>query len=149
MGRGDRLGVFRRGRRPPGMPAPGKRSGFPGDDMRLTALEIYKLLPKTNCKDCGFPTCLAFAMQLATGKESIGKCEHASGEAKQTLGEAAAPPLPRVVVGTGDRAVTLGDEVVLFRHEKTFYHPTAIAVSVSDALGDDAFRARLAAIRPL
>ncbi|HSL91964.1 MAG TPA: (Fe-S)-binding protein [Candidatus Limnocylindrales bacterium] len=85
--------------------------------MALTALDIYKLLPKTNCKDCGFPTCLAFSMQLAAGKTGIEKCEHASEGARQTLGAAAAPPLPKVVVGTGDRAVTLGDEVVLFRHE--------------------------------
>ena len=117
--------------------------------MALTALEIYKLLPKTNCKDCGFPTCLAFAMQLAGGKEKIEKCEHASEEAKQTLGAASAPPLPKVLVGTGDRTVTLGDEVVLFRHEKTFYHPTAIAVSVSDALPEETLRERVRGISAL
>ncbi len=117
--------------------------------MALTALDVYKLLPKTNGRECGFPTCLAFAMQLAAGKVAIDRCPPASPEARETLGEAAAPPLPRVTVGTGDACVTLGDEVVLFRHEKTFYHPTAIAVSVSDALGDDEFRARLSAIRAL
>jgi len=117
--------------------------------LALTALDVYKLLPKTNCRDCGFPTCLAFAMQLAAGKAGIDKCPTASQEARDALGKAAAPPLPRVTVGTGDSCVTLGDEVVLYRHEKTFYHPTAIAVSVNDALGDDAFRARLAAIRAL
>jgi acetyl-CoA decarbonylase/synthase complex subunit gamma len=117
--------------------------------VALTAIDIYKLLPKTNCRECGFPTCLAFAMQLAAGKAGIEKCPPASPEAREKLGKAAAPPLPRVTVGTGDACVTLGDEVVLFRHEKTFYHPTAIAVSVADDLGDDAFRARLAAIRAL
>jgi acetyl-CoA decarbonylase/synthase complex subunit gamma len=117
--------------------------------MALTALDIYKLLPKTNCKDCGFPTCLAFAMQMAAGKAGIDKCEHASAEAKRILGEAAAPPLPKVVAGTGDRAVTMGDEVVLFRHEKTFYHPTAIAVSVSDALRGDSLRERVRSIAAL
>lgn len=117
--------------------------------MALTAIDIYKLLPKTNCKECGYPTCLAFAMQLAAGKAGIDKCPPASPEAKEKLGKAAAPPLPRVTVGTGDACVTLGDEVVLFRHEKTFYHPTAIAVSVADALEEDAFRERLAAIRAL
>jgi len=117
--------------------------------MALTALEIYKLLPKTNCRDCGFPTCLAFAMQLAAGKATIDLCLPASEEAKETLGAAAAPPLPKVVVGTGERAVVLGDETVLFRHEKTFYHPTAIAVSVRDDLEPVAFAARLAAIRAL
>lgn len=117
--------------------------------MALTAIDVYKLLPKTNCRECGFPTCLAFAMQVAAGKAGIDNCPPASPEAKEKLGKAAAPPLPRVTVGTGDAGVTLGDEVVLFRHEKTFYHPTAIAVSVSDALGDDAFRARLAAVAAL
>ena len=117
--------------------------------MALTALEIYKLLPKTNCKECGFPTCLAFAMQLATGKATIDLCGPASEEAKEKLGAAAAPPLPKVTVGTGEREVVLGDETVLFRHEKTFYHPTAIAVSVADDLGTDAFAARLGAIRAL
>jgi len=117
--------------------------------MALTALEIYKLLPKTNCKDCGCSTCLAFAMQLASGKAEIGKCDHASAEAKRILGDAAAPPLPKVVVGTGERAVILGDEVVLFRHEKTFYHPTAIAVSVSDALPGESLRERLRGISAL
>jgi len=117
--------------------------------MALTALDIYKLLPKTNCKDCGFPTCLAFAMQLAAGKATIDLCVHASEEAKERLGAAAAPPLPKVAVGTGEREVVLGDETVLFRHEKTFYHPTAIAVSASDALGPGEFAARLDAIRAL
>jgi acetyl-CoA decarbonylase/synthase complex subunit gamma len=117
--------------------------------MALTALDIYKLLPKTNCKDCGFQTCLAFAMQMASGKAGIDKCEHASEEAKRSLGEAAAPPMPKVIAGTGDRAVTMGDEVVLFRHEKTFYHPTVIAVSVSDALPGETLRDRVRSISAL
>ncbi len=117
--------------------------------MALTAIDIYKLLPKTNCRDCGFPTCLAFAMQVAAGKTGIDKCPPASPEAKATLGKAAAPPLPRVTFGAGEACITLGDEVVLFRHEKTFYHPTAIAVSAADSLRDDALQARLAAIRAL
>lgn len=117
--------------------------------MALTALEIYKLLPKTNCKECGLPTCLAFAMQMAAGKAGIEKCPPASSEAKERLGAASAPPLPRVTVGTGDGAVVLGDEVVLFRHEKTFHHPTAIAASVSDTLGEEALVERLRRITAL
>jgi acetyl-CoA decarbonylase/synthase complex subunit gamma len=117
--------------------------------VALTALDIYKLLPKTNSKDCGFPTCLAFAMQLAAGKATIDLCPHASEEAREKLGAAAAPPLPKVVLGTGESEVVLGDETVLFRHEKTFYHPTAIAVSARDDLPADAFAERLGAIRRL
>ncbi len=117
--------------------------------MALTALEVYKLLPKTNCKECGFPTCLAFAMQIAAGKAGIDQCPPASDEAREVLGAASAPALPKVTVGTGERSVILGDEVVMYRHEKTFYHPTAIAISVSDALDDDAFRARIRRIKAL
>ncbi|NLZ38295.1 MAG: acetyl-CoA decarbonylase/synthase complex subunit gamma [Firmicutes bacterium] len=100
--------------------------------MALTGLEIFKQLPKTNCKDCGHPTCLAFAMALASGKTSLDKCPHISEEAKETLGAASAPPIALVKVGTGDSVVELGDETELFRHDKRFYHPTAIAVLVED-----------------
>lgn len=117
--------------------------------MALTAIDIYKVLPKTNCKDCGFPTCLAFAMQLAAGKAGIDRCPAASDEAKEKLGAASAPPLPKVTIGTGDVQVTLGDETVLFRHEKTFYHPTAMAVSVSDDLPDEALSARISSVSAL
>lgn len=117
--------------------------------MAMTALEIYKLLPKTNCKECGQATCLAFAMQIAAGKASVDACPTASDAAKGTLGAAAAPPLPKIVVGTGHAQVVMGDEVVLYRHEKTFYHPTAISLSISDALADDAVAGRLATMRAL
>ena len=114
--------------------------------MALTAIDIYKLLPKTNCRECGQPTCLAFAMQVAAGKASIDLCPPASEEAREKLSAAAAPPLPKVTIGTGEREVVLGDETVLFRHEKTFYHPTAIAVSIRADASDEEFASRLAAI---
>ncbi|EEG78228.1 acetyl-CoA decarbonylase/synthase complex subunit gamma [Dethiobacter alkaliphilus] len=100
--------------------------------MGLTGLEIFKQLPKTNTGDCGFPTCLAFAMALAAGKTSLDKCPHVSEEAKEALGAAAAPPIKLVKVGTGDHAVEMGDETELFRHDKRFYHPTALAVLIED-----------------
>ncbi|MGI6778260.1 MAG: acetyl-CoA decarbonylase/synthase complex subunit gamma [Acetivibrionales bacterium] len=111
--------------------------------MALTGLQIFKLLPKTNCKECGQPTCLAFAMALASSKTSLDKCPHVSEEAKETLGGAAAPPIKLVKVGKGDKERELGDEVVLFRHEKTFYHPTCIAVEISDTLQGEELDAKI------
>lgn len=114
--------------------------------MGLTGLEIYKQLPKKNCKECGVPTCLAFAMALAAGKSSLDKCPYVTEEAKEALGAAAAPPIKLVKVGTGDKVVELGDETVIFRHDKTFYHPTGIAFAVDDS-GDVA--AKVAEINDL
>lgn len=100
--------------------------------MALTGLDIYKLLPKTNCKECGFPTCLAFAMKLAQKGTELSKCPYVSAEAKAALDAAAAPPIRLVTVGVGERKIEVGNEVVLFRHEKTFYHPPGLAVRVKD-----------------
>ena len=100
--------------------------------MALTGIEIFKHLPKTNCKDCGFPTCLAFAMKLAAKQASLEDCPHASEEAKAFLGAASAPPVHKVVMGDGDAAWTLGEETVLFRHEKKFVNPSAYAIKVAD-----------------
>jgi acetyl-CoA decarbonylase/synthase complex subunit gamma len=100
--------------------------------VALTGLEIYKLLPKTNCKECGFPTCLAFAMKLAQKGTELDKCPYVSDEAKAALDAASAPPIRLVAVGTGDRAFEVGNETVLFRHEKTFYHEPGLLVRVTD-----------------
>lgn len=105
--------------------------------MALTALEIYKHLPKTNCKECGVPTCLAFAMQLAQKKVELSKCPHVSEEAKAALEGASAPPIRLVTIGAGaKKALQIGQETVLFRHEETFHHPAGLAIEVSDALSD-------------
>ena len=100
--------------------------------MGLTGIQIFQLLPKTNCKECGVPTCLAFAMNLAAGKAELGQCPYVSEEAKQKLAAESAPPIRTVEIGTGDGAFKVGGETVLFRHEKTFFNPTGLAVLVSD-----------------
>ena len=105
--------------------------------MALTGLEIFKLLPQTNCGDCGVPTCLAFAMKLASGQAELATCPHVSEEATAALGAAAAPPMRVVTVGTGDNAFTVGEETVLFRHDKTFVNPAAIGVSVDSGAADE------------
>jgi len=105
--------------------------------MAMTGIQIFKLLPKTNCKDCGFPTCLAFAMALASGKAELDACPHVSEEAKAQLAESSAPPIRAVTIGTGDKALKVGGELVLYRHEKTFYNPTGLGVVVTDAMSDE------------
>ena len=104
--------------------------------MALTGVEIFKLLPKTNCKKCGFPTCLAFAMKLAQRQASLDLCPDVSEEARQKLGEASAPPVRPITFGTGDKAVKMGEETVLFRHDKRFVNPCAFALEIKDT-GDD------------
>lgn len=105
--------------------------------MALTGLDIFKHLPKTNCGDCGVPTCLAFAMKLAQGQAELSSCPHVSEEAVTALSAAAAPPMRGVTVGTGELAFTVGEETVLHRHDKTFVNPCAIGVSVDSSANDD------------
>jgi acetyl-CoA decarbonylase/synthase complex subunit gamma len=104
--------------------------------MALTGIEIFKMLPKTNCKECGYPTCLAFAMALATGKAELDACPYVSDEAKEKLAEASAPPIRPVKFGMKEGAKTIGGETVMFRHEKTFFNPTIIAGLVTTATPD-------------
>ena len=99
--------------------------------MALKGLDIFKLTPKTNCKECGSPTCMAFAMKVAQGAVDITKCPHMSDDALATLSEATAPPMKTIKVGTGDAEYTLGGETVLFRHEKTYVSKSRYAVSIS------------------
>ena len=100
--------------------------------MALSGLEIYKLLPQTNCKDCGYPTCLAFAMKLAAKQAELKDCPHVSEEAAAKLAAAAAPPIRLVSIQGGNGKVEVGNETVLFRHEKTFYHKPGLFLRIKD-----------------
>jgi acetyl-CoA decarbonylase/synthase complex subunit gamma len=111
--------------------------------MALTGIEIFKLLPKTNCGECGVPTCLAFAMNLAAGKAELTACPHVSDEAREKLSAASAPPILPVTIGVGDRALKIGGETVMFRHEKRFENPPGLAILISDAMEDSEVDARL------
>jgi len=101
--------------------------------MPLTGIEIYKHLPKTNCKKCGFPTCLAFAMRLAQQAVELSLCPDMSEEGKAALEAASRPPIRLVSIGTSENKVEVGNEVVLFRHEKTFYHPPGLMLRLRDS----------------
>ena len=111
--------------------------------MPLTGIQIFKLLPKTNCGECGVPTCLAFAMSLAAGKAELAACPYISEEAKAQLSEAAAPPIVTVTIGTGDRALKVGGETVMFRHEKRFENPPGFAIIISDTMDEAEVNGRL------
>ncbi len=117
------------------------------DNMALTGLDIYKLLPASskdpaekahaNCKECGFPTCLAFAMKLAAKQAELSACPYVSEDAKAKLSAAAAPPIRLITLSADGRQVKAGNETVLFRHEKTFYNPAGLFVRVADTLSAD------------
>jgi acetyl-CoA decarbonylase/synthase complex subunit gamma len=111
--------------------------------MALTGIQIFKLLPKTNCGKCGVPTCLAFAMNLAAGKVELIACPFVSEESKAQLAEASAPPIRPVTIGTGTGAFKVGGETVMFRHEKKFENPTGIAMLVTDTMPESEIAARI------
>ncbi len=117
--------------------------------MALTGIQIFKLLPKTNCKECGVPTCLAFAMNLAAGKAELSACPYVSEEAKAILSEAAAPPIRPLAVGSGENVVKIGGETVLFRHEKTFVNKPGLAILISDAMPEAEIDSRLKRFKEL
>lgn len=116
--------------------------------MALKALDIYKFLPKTNCAKCGSNTCLAFAMQLAAKKADLEDCPDITEEAKLSLEGASSPPIRLITIGDSS-PVQIGNETVLFRHDETFYHPTAVAVRVRDTLDEQALGAALEAAKNL
>ena len=104
--------------------------------MALSGIQIYKLLPKTNCKDCGFPTCLAFAMKLAAKQVELATCPHVTDAAKAQLAESATPPIRLVTLEANSNSVKAGNETVLFRHEKTFYNKPGLFVRVKASEAD-------------
>jgi acetyl-CoA decarbonylase/synthase, CODH/ACS complex subunit gamma len=104
--------------------------------MALSGIQIYKLLPQTNCKECGFPTCLAFAMKLAAKQVELSGCPYVSEESKVQLAESAAPPVRLVTLKGVGTEVKVGNEVCLFRHEKTFYNKAGIFVRIKSSQPD-------------
>jgi acetyl-CoA decarbonylase/synthase complex subunit gamma len=98
--------------------------------MALSGIQIYKMLPQTNCKECGFPTCLAFAMKLAAKQVELGACPYVSEASKKQLAESAAPPIRLITLKANGTELKVGNEVVMFRHEKTFYNKPGLFLRV-------------------
>ena len=111
--------------------------------MALKALDIFKLTPKKNCKDCGFPTCMAFCMKVASGAVDVSKCPHMSDEALEKLSAATAPLMATLKVGSGNSQYDLGGETVLFRHEKTLVNKNRYAVAFCECMTDEEIDAKL------
>jgi len=111
--------------------------------MALSGIQIYKLLPHTNCKECGFPTCLAFAMKLAAKQVELSACPYVTPESKAQLAESAAPPIRLVSLKADGHEAKAGNEVVLYRHEKTFYNRPGLFVKVSDSLEIEALKSQV------
>ena len=114
--------------------------------MALKGIDIFKMSPKKNCKECGSPTCMAFSMKVAQGAVSIDACPYFSEEAKAAMSEATAPPMKTIKAGTGDSEMSFGGETVLFRHEKTFVNKTRYAVRLSTGMDDAKIEETLAMI---
>jgi acetyl-CoA decarbonylase/synthase, CODH/ACS complex subunit gamma len=117
--------------------------------MALSGLDIYKLLPKTNCRQCGLATCLAFAMQLAKKTLPIEKCPFISAEARSTLEAQALPPIKLVTLGSSESKFEIGNETVMFRHEEKFRNPTGLGFIIDDNLSNAVIKERLEKINQL
>ena len=111
--------------------------------MALTGIQIFKMTPKKNCKECGCPTCMAFSMKVAQGAMDISACPYMSEDALAQLSEATAPPMKTIKIGTGDNEYSLGGETVLYRHEKTFVSKTRYAVALCSCMDDATIDAKL------
>ena len=112
--------------------------------MALKGLDIFKMSPKKNCKECGSPTCMAFCMKVAQGAVSIDKCPYFSDEAKASLNEATAPAMKTLTFG---KDLKMGGETVLFRHEKTLVSKTLFSVAVSTNMTAEEVDAKLAGLQ--
>jgi acetyl-CoA decarbonylase/synthase complex subunit gamma len=116
--------------------------------MPVSGSELVKLLPgKKPCRDCGFPTCFAFAMKLASGGATLDKCPHLSPEASAQIVELLTPPMRLVTLGTGENELKIGNEEVIYRHEKTFVNEPGIALLISDVESDEQIEGKINKIK--
>jgi acetyl-CoA decarbonylase/synthase complex subunit gamma len=118
--------------------------------MPISGSELVKLLPQRRpCRDCGFPTCFAFAMKLASGGASVDKCPYLDEDTKAKITELLAPPIKLVTIGSGENKLEIGNEEVIYRHEKTYYHAPGIGLLISDKEADDKTDEKIRKIKEL
>ncbi|HMK54755.1 MAG TPA: acetyl-CoA decarbonylase/synthase complex subunit gamma [Methanobacteriaceae archaeon] len=111
--------------------------------MQVTAMEIYRLLPKTNCEKCGEASCMAFATKLSDKETDLELCTQLAANEMDELEALLAPSVREITIGTGNKTVTIGGDEVLYRYELTYYNPTALVIDVADNLDDDQFQKRI------
>jgi acetyl-CoA decarbonylase/synthase complex subunit gamma len=113
----------------------------------LSPIDVYKLLPKTNCKECGEENCMAFATKIVNREVNVDQCtpllKKENAKAYNQLKEMLKPPVKEVVVGVGEKAVKLGGKLVMYRHEFTYVNPTAIAIDVTDEMPEEELLSRI------
>jgi len=118
--------------------------------MPVSGSELVKLLPNRRpCRECGFPTCFAFAMKLASGGTTVDKCPYLDEETKAKIIDLLAPPIKLVTIGSGENKLEMGNEEVIYRHEKTYYHAPGIGLLISDKEADDKIDEKIKKIKEL
>ncbi len=117
--------------------------------MAVKGTDIKDKLPGTNCKECGMPTCFGFAMKLASGKAEPDNCPYLDPQVREELEDLLAPPMKLVTIGSGAQAVSIGEEEVMFRHEKTFFHAPGFALLISDNETEEEIAGKIKRIREL
>jgi acetyl-CoA decarbonylase/synthase complex subunit gamma len=117
----------------------------------ISPIDVYKLLPRTNCRECGEPNCMAFATRVVNGELTIENCPPLKKEEYKTayddLSALMAPPVRMITIGTGNRAIRVGGKYVLYRHEFTYHNPVPIALDVSDDMPAKDLADRIQAIQ--
>ena len=111
--------------------------------MANTGMDIFKMLPKTNCRECGLPTCIAFAMSLAASKIDDSACPYLSDQNRSLLVKTDAPPIKVITIGDNKEPFTTGGDTKLFRHEKAFPNPPGVAMTIPDNADSAEIDARL------
>lgn len=114
--------------------------------MQLTAMDIYRLLPKTNCAKCGEASCMAFATKLSEKETDLELCTQMAANELEKLENLLAPAVREITIGKGSKTVTFGGDEVLYRYELTYYNPTPIVIDVADNMEESAFEARVKTI---
>ncbi|MBS7652220.1 MAG: acetyl-CoA decarbonylase/synthase complex subunit gamma [Candidatus Bathyarchaeia archaeon] len=117
----------------------------------LSPIDVYKLLPGTNCRECGETNCMAFAARLVNREVPLEKCpplmDPRNKPLYDKLWDLLRPPIRAVEVGVGEGKVTLGGEYVVYRHELTYFHPTTIAIDLNDEMTEEEMEARIKAVK--